>query len=51
MSEDVVPGFSREYLAYMQGGAYRASFRPLNDAIASGDPRRGRRTSAATTPA
>ena len=36
MSEDVVPGFSHEYLAYMQGGAYRASFRPLNDAIASG---------------
>lgn len=36
MSEDVVPGFSHEYLAYMQGGNYRASFRPLNDAIASG---------------
>jgi carbon-monoxide dehydrogenase catalytic subunit len=35
-SERVVPGFSHEYLAYMQGGAYRASFRPLNDAIATG---------------
>ncbi len=36
MSEQMVPGFSHEYLAYMQGGNYRASFRPLNDAIASG---------------
>jgi len=36
MFEDVVPGFSHEYLAYMQGGNYRASFRPLNDAIATG---------------
>jgi carbon-monoxide dehydrogenase catalytic subunit len=35
-SERVVPGFSHEYLGYMQGGAYRSSFRPLNDAIASG---------------
>jgi carbon-monoxide dehydrogenase catalytic subunit len=35
-AQDVVPGFSHEYLAYMQGGAYRASFRPLNDAIATG---------------
>jgi carbon-monoxide dehydrogenase catalytic subunit len=35
-SEHVVPGFSHEYLAYMQGGSYRASFRPLNDAIATG---------------
>ncbi len=34
--EEMVPGFSHEYLAYMQGGNYRASFRPLNDAIASG---------------
>jgi NAD(P)H-flavin reductase len=31
-----VPGFSHEYIAYMQGGTYRASFRPLNDAIAAG---------------
>jgi carbon-monoxide dehydrogenase catalytic subunit len=33
---DVVPGFSHEYLNYMLGGSYRASFRPLNDAIMSG---------------
>jgi len=33
---DAVPGFSHEYIAYMQGGNYRASFRPLNDAIATG---------------
>jgi anaerobic carbon-monoxide dehydrogenase catalytic subunit len=35
-SEQVVPGFSHEYLNYMLGGSYRASFRPLNDAIVSG---------------
>jgi anaerobic carbon-monoxide dehydrogenase catalytic subunit len=29
-------GFSHEYLRYMQGGSYRGSFRPLNDAIMSG---------------
>ncbi|MCX7707757.1 MAG: anaerobic carbon-monoxide dehydrogenase catalytic subunit [Anaerolineae bacterium] len=34
--ENVVPGFSHEYLNYMLGGTYRASFRPLNDAIAAG---------------
>jgi carbon-monoxide dehydrogenase catalytic subunit len=34
--EDLVPGFSYEYINYMLGGAYRASFRPLNDAIISG---------------
>jgi len=34
--EDLVPGFSHEYINYMLGGAYRASFRPLNDAIMSG---------------
>ncbi|NQU96805.1 MAG: carbon monoxide dehydrogenase, partial [Chloroflexi bacterium] len=33
---DLVAGFSHEYIRYMQGGAYRASFRPLNDAIISG---------------
>jgi carbon-monoxide dehydrogenase catalytic subunit len=33
---NAVPGFSHEYIAYMQGGYYRASFRPLNDAIAAG---------------
>ncbi|HSJ58952.1 MAG TPA: anaerobic carbon-monoxide dehydrogenase catalytic subunit [Anaerolineae bacterium] len=32
----MVAGFSHEYLRYMQGGYYRGSFRPLNDAIASG---------------
>ena len=34
--EDLVPGFSHEYINYMLGGAFRASFRPLNDAIMSG---------------
>jgi anaerobic carbon-monoxide dehydrogenase catalytic subunit len=34
--EDLVPGFSHEYISYMLGGSYRASFRPLNDAIAAG---------------
>ena len=34
--EDLVPGFSQEYINYMLGGTYRASFRPLNDAIMSG---------------
>ncbi len=36
IKEDVVPGFSHEYLNYMLGGSYRGSFRPLNDAIMSG---------------
>jgi carbon-monoxide dehydrogenase catalytic subunit len=35
-SSDVVPGFSHEYINYMLGGSYRASLRPLNDAIMSG---------------
>lgn len=34
--EDLIPGFSHEYISYMLGGSYRASFRPLNDAIMSG---------------
>lgn len=34
--EDLVPGFSHEYINYMLGGSYRGSFRPLNDAIISG---------------
>jgi carbon-monoxide dehydrogenase catalytic subunit len=34
--EDLVPGFSQEYINYMLGGTYRASFRPLNDAIMTG---------------
>jgi carbon-monoxide dehydrogenase catalytic subunit len=32
----LVPGFSHEYINYMLGGSYRASFRPLNDAIKAG---------------
>jgi len=34
--EDLIPGFSHEYISYMLGGGYRASFRPLNDAVMSG---------------
>jgi carbon-monoxide dehydrogenase catalytic subunit len=36
VSEDVVPGFSHEYINYMLGGTYRGSLRPLNDAIMAG---------------
>lgn len=36
VKSDVVPGFSHEYIDYMLGGAFRASFRPLNDAIMTG---------------
>jgi carbon-monoxide dehydrogenase catalytic subunit len=32
----VIAGFSHEYIEYMQGGRWRASFRPLNDAIIAG---------------
>ncbi|MCX8027090.1 MAG: anaerobic carbon-monoxide dehydrogenase catalytic subunit [Thermodesulfovibrionales bacterium] len=32
----MIGGFSHEYIEYMQGGKFRASFRPLNDAIISG---------------
>jgi carbon-monoxide dehydrogenase catalytic subunit len=32
----LIPGFSHEYINYMLGGSYRASFRPLNDAIMAG---------------
>lgn len=32
----LIGGFSEEYIAYMQGGKWRASFRPLNDAIMAG---------------
>jgi carbon-monoxide dehydrogenase catalytic subunit len=35
-THEVVPGFSHEYINYMLGGSYRASFRPLNDAVMSG---------------
>ena len=33
---DLVAGFSHEYINYMLGGRYRASFRPLNDNIING---------------
>jgi carbon-monoxide dehydrogenase catalytic subunit len=36
VQENLIPGFSNEYINYMLGGSYRASFRPLNDAIMSG---------------
>jgi carbon-monoxide dehydrogenase catalytic subunit len=36
VKENLVPGFSHEYINYMLGGSYRASFRPLNDAIIAG---------------
>lgn len=32
----VIAGFSHEYIEYMLGGRWRASFRPLNDAIMAG---------------
>ncbi|HZD59070.1 MAG TPA: anaerobic carbon-monoxide dehydrogenase catalytic subunit [Anaerolineae bacterium] len=32
----MIAGFSHEYIKYMLGGKFRASFRPLNDAIISG---------------
>lgn len=32
----VIAGFSHEYIEYMQGGRWRGSFRPLNDAIIAG---------------
>ncbi len=35
-SENLIGGFSHEYLSYMMGGHYRDSFRPLNDAIITG---------------
>jgi carbon-monoxide dehydrogenase catalytic subunit len=35
-SADMIAGFSDEYIEYMQGGLYRGSYRPLNDAIISG---------------
>jgi carbon-monoxide dehydrogenase catalytic subunit len=36
IGESLIAGFSHEYVRYMQGGLYRGSFRPLNDAIAAG---------------
>ena len=35
-SQQMVAGFSVDAIKYMLGGKYRASFRPLNDAIISG---------------
>ncbi len=32
----LIAGFSHEYIEYMQGGSFRGSFRPLNDAIMAG---------------
>ncbi|MBI5102079.1 MAG: anaerobic carbon-monoxide dehydrogenase catalytic subunit [Nitrospirae bacterium] len=32
----MIGGFSHEYIEYMQGGTWRGSFRPLNDAIMAG---------------
>jgi carbon-monoxide dehydrogenase catalytic subunit len=34
--EALIAGFSHEYIRYMQGGLYRGSFRPLNDAVVAG---------------
>jgi carbon-monoxide dehydrogenase catalytic subunit len=39
--DHLVAGFSHEYIAYMQGGIYRESFRPLNDAVMQGRIRGG----------
>lgn len=39
--DHLVAGFSHEYIAYMQGGVYRESFRPLNDAVIQGRIRGG----------
>lgn len=36
LKSTLIGGFSEEYIAYMQGGKWRASFRPLNDAIMAG---------------
>jgi carbon-monoxide dehydrogenase catalytic subunit len=35
-STDMIAGFSDEYIEYMQGGRFRGSYRPLNDAIIAG---------------
>jgi carbon-monoxide dehydrogenase catalytic subunit len=35
-SADAIAGFSDEYIEYMQGGRFRGSYRPLNDAIIAG---------------
>ena len=35
-TDRLIAGFSHEYIAYMLGGIYRESFRPLNDAVITG---------------
>ena len=41
VTNPVIAGFSHEYVAYMQGGMFRQSFRPLNDAVIAGRIRGG----------
>lgn len=36
VTEQLIAGFSHEYINYMLGGRFRASLRPLNDAIIAG---------------
>jgi carbon-monoxide dehydrogenase catalytic subunit len=36
VKNELVPGFSHEYITYALGGYYRESLRPLNDAIMAG---------------
>ncbi len=36
IKEELIAGFSHEYIKYMLGGKFRASFRPLNDNIING---------------
>ena len=35
-TQDLIAGFSHEYIRYMLGGKFRASFKPLNDNIING---------------
>lgn len=35
-TEDLIAGFSHEYIRYMLGGKFRASFKPLNENIING---------------
>jgi len=49
-SSPLVGGFSVEAIKHMLGGRYRASFRPLNDAIIQGGSRGCAASSAAATP-
>ncbi|MCL4465802.1 MAG: anaerobic carbon-monoxide dehydrogenase catalytic subunit [Chloroflexi bacterium] len=36
VTNELIAGFSHEYLNYMQGGVYRQSFRPFNEAVIAG---------------